>query len=247
MSRENKETAVAVMDEFRVPALDERITKIFKEEMQGLPHDFDRVKIPTGGLTSFEVPGETDDEPELVKELVGVIVDHHPVNAYWSGAEPGNNPPDCSSPDGITSLDGQTCKNCKLNQWGSGKDGKGIACKNMHRIYLLREGDVFPLLLTLPPTSIKNFGRYIGKNIVGKGRYSYEVVTKIGLKKVQSSEGHPYSQATFSVANVLNQETSEQMRRISESIKKYTRQIVIAEDEYINGSSFDVDNTEAPF
>lgn len=236
MSKENRETAVAVMDNFRVPTLNNEITEIFKEEMQGLTLDFDRVRIPTGGLTSFEVPGETDDEPELVKELVGVIVDHHPVNAYWSGAEPGNNPPDCSSPDGIVSIDGRHCKDCNLNQWGTGKDGKGKACKNMHRIYLLREGDIFPLLLTLPPTSIRNFSSYMAKRVVGKGRRSYQVITKIALKKVQSSGNITYSQATFSIAGVLNQEASEQMRRVSENIKKHTRQIVVAEDEYINGN-----------
>ena len=69
--------------------------------MDGLGFTFERIKIPSGGGLAFELPGEDDDEPDLVKEIEGVIVFHHPVNAYWAEAYTGqNNPPDCASTDG---------------------------------------------------------------------------------------------------------------------------------------------------
>lgn len=53
----------------------------------------------------------------------------------------------------------------------------------MHRVYTLREGEMLPLLLTLPPTSLKNLSDYIALRVVSKGMRSYGVVTKVSLKK----------------------------------------------------------------
>ena len=43
------------------------------EELEGLEGGFDRVKIPAGGATMFELPGDEADEPETVKEFSAVI------------------------------------------------------------------------------------------------------------------------------------------------------------------------------
>ena len=51
------------------------------EECQGMDFTFDRIKLPTGGGTAFEVPTIEDGESEMVKELVGVIVYNHPAYA----------------------------------------------------------------------------------------------------------------------------------------------------------------------
>ena len=50
------------------------------EELDGLDGGFDRVKIPSGGATMFELPGDEADEPEMVKEFSAVILYHHPVS-----------------------------------------------------------------------------------------------------------------------------------------------------------------------
>ena len=44
------------------------------EELEGLEGGFDRVKIPSGGATMFELPGDEADEPEMVKEFSAVIL-----------------------------------------------------------------------------------------------------------------------------------------------------------------------------
>ena len=236
-----KDLAVVKNDEFTLPALRD-MGEIFQEELEGLDlsNIFDRVKIPTGGGLAFEVPGETDDEPETVKEIVGLIIDHHPVNAYWAEKfAGGNNPPDCSSLDGKVGSTGQVCATCPMNQWGSAQDGKSKACKNMHRIYILREGEMFPLLLTLPPTSLKNFANYLAKRVVAKGKRSHEVITKISLKKATNFAGINYSQAVFSVAGVLSFEDAKKAAKLVEGIKPLTRKLEVATDEYINGEVVD--------
>ena len=240
-----KETAVAKKDSFQVPALAGEMAEAFREEMDGLSVEFDRVKIPAGGGMAFEVPGETE-EVDYEKELVGVIVDHHPVNSYWPESMSGeNNPPDCSSNDGKVGIGdpGGECATCYLNKWGSGKDGKGKACKNMHRVYVLREGEMFPLLLTLPPTSIRNFSGYMAKRIVGKGRRSFAVITRVTLKKVESGSGHSYSQAQFVVVGSLDSDAAEAMQAYSDRMKRHTRDVDVATDEYIEGTEIKDDDT----
>lgn len=215
--------------EFNAPVVGEDIGSLMAEELEGLQISFDRVKIPSGGGIAFEVPGDNPDEPDMTKEIIGVIVDHHPINAYWQNKYEGqNNPPDCSSMDGRcgTGLPGGNCKTCKLNQFGTAEDKKGKICKNMHRVYLLRSGDLFPILLTLPPTSIKSLSDYL-KRIITKGLKSCRVITKITLKKVQNSTGISYSQAQFSMVSVLDEETANKMDSYSMNIKPTTRALEI--------------------
>lgn len=232
---ENKEQAV-VKAEDKFPAIGRDLSSLFQEELVGLTLDFDRVKIPSGGGLMFEVPGDDPDEPDQVKELIGVIVDHYPINAYWRDKYSGlSNPPDCSSMDGIVGIDiegkAHQCSTCSFNQWGSDENGTGKACKNMHRIYLLREGDLFPIMLTLPPTSIKNFSNYLAKRVIGRGKRSCEVVTKIALKKTMNKSGISYSQAVFTLVEVLDEATAEKLWKYSEGIKSITRGVKIDNSE----------------
>jgi hypothetical protein len=238
----NETTALAIVQDFNLPALVGN--SAMQEEMDGLPTTFDRIKIPSGGGLAFEVPGDDPDNPDTAREIVGVIVDHHAVNAYWADKYSGqNNPPDCSSLDGKVGVDkdGQrrTCNSCPLggkDAWGSAEDGKGKACKNMHRVYILRDGDIIPLPLTLPPTSIKNFADYIGKRVLAKGRRSFEVLTRVTLKKAVSSGGITYSQAAFSIAGILHQDLAAKMAEYSSGIKAVTRNIEVANDEFAGGN-----------
>ena len=237
-------------DNFMILSMDTDIAQAMSEEMDGLQIDFDRVKIPTGGGLAFEVPGDDPDSPDMEKELIGVIIDHHPVNAYWENKFEGqNNPPNCSSMDGRQGFNSETgeirnCKTCPLNQFGSADDGRGKACKNMHRVYLLRSGEMFPLLITLPPTSIKPLSNYIAKRVLAKGKRTTDVITKISLKKAQNSSGITYSQVQFAKVDDLNAEVAEQIKQFSQGIKAITRQVQIEQDEdFIEP----VDNSDIPF
>jgi len=218
---------------FEAPMLNPEIKKAMAEEMEGLEVAFDRAKILGGGGLLFEIPSDSQDEVQTVKEIEGVILDHHHVNGYWKAKYTGsNNPPDCGSIDGKfgEGSPGGDCRLCPLNQYGSHEDGKSKACKNMHRIYLLRSGEVLPILITLPPTSIKSFSNYLAKKIITKGLRSYGVITKITLKKAQSQGGIVYSQAQFNIADVLDEKTAKNMEELSRSLKATTRKVDTIED-----------------
>lgn len=195
------------------------------EELDGLDIGFDRIKIPSGGAVMFELPGE-DDEPVNVKEFSGVILDHHIVNTYYATKYTGgSNPPTCGSFDGIMGVGdpGGECRKCPYNQFGSGEGG-GKACKNRRRVYILREGEMFPLLLSLPTGSLRAFTKYV-KVQLSKGRKTNAVVTKFGLKKVMNTGGIAYSQATFALDRVLEPEEHATIEKLSEQVKAYSKQV----------------------
>lgn len=69
------------------------------EDFDGLHVDFPRVKIPNGGIVSFEVTGDDPESPDSVKIIEGIILYTHAAGAYWpAGSEYDDNvPPLCSS------------------------------------------------------------------------------------------------------------------------------------------------------
>lgn len=81
---------------------DFNLSDVMAEEMSGLSASFERIKIPSGGGTVFEIPSDDPDEPETVKEFSAVILYQHPLNAYYKEEyQGGSNPPDCGSYDGV--------------------------------------------------------------------------------------------------------------------------------------------------
>ena len=231
-----KKNEIAVTEEtFIVPTGD---VVIDTEELDGLNLSFDKVRIPSGGGTMWEVYGDNPDEPEHMKEIEGVIVDHYPVNSYFENEYTGEiAPPTCSSMDGKNGLGepGGTCATCQLNKYGSADDGKGKKCKNLRRLYILRSGEILPILITLPPTSIKNFSDYVTKRIVTKGMKTCDIVTRMTLTVEKSNTGIKYSKVQFAIARRLNDAEIETMRAFSESIKHTTRseRVEIVPDDII--------------
>ncbi len=216
----------------------------YNEEMSGMKITFDRIKVPSGGGLAFEVPGDDPDSPDLVKEIVGVVVDQYPVNAYWKDKYTGqNNQPDCSSLDGHigSGTPGGDCSKCPMNQWGS--DGtKGKACKNMRRLYILTENNIFPLLLTLPPTSIQNWADFLAKKVLQKRLQRHEVIVKITLRKETNASGIVYSQVQFSLVGMVPSDKLAQIAKYCADIKPLTRAVMIGGDETTSSHADSIDD-----
>lgn len=202
------------------------------DEMAGMSLSFDRIKIPSGGGTVFEVPGDAPGETDAVKEFSGVILYHHPLFSYYrerfSG---GNEAPDCGSYDGVIGVGnpGGPCAQCPLNQFGSGENG-GKACKNKRRIYILREGELIPMVLTLPTGSMKEFSVYI-KRLLAKGRMSSTVVTRFSLKKTTNVGGIAYSQAQFSKGRSLTDKELAFIETVVEQVKRFAVHVGYEEED----------------
>lgn len=211
-----KGNEIAILDNFNLAPIEGSadITAAIAEEIGALGAlDLARATIPAGGMLMFAVKaGADDDDPEMTKTLEGVIVHHHPAYAYWANPYAGaGTQPDCSSVDGVEGLVARTgeiatCASCPYNQFGSevradGEPGRGKACKNGHRVYLLRSGDYLPIIVSLPPTALRPLKQYIQSLIIPKPgdvvRRTYGVVTRIGLKSAKSGDGISYAVPTF--------------------------------------------------
>ena len=209
--------------------------EVFAEELDGLTPSFERIKIPAGGGLAYEVPGEDPDSPDSVKEFKAVILYHHPINCYYEEEYTGgNNPPDCGSMDGKVGIEAETgivksCADCEFNKFGSAKNG-GKACKQKRRIYLLREGEALPTILSLPTGSLGEFSKYVMR-LLSKGKKTNGVVTKFTLKKAQNSGGINYSQAVFAVDRELTAEELKNVIPMSDQVKNMATHVSGLDEE----------------
>ena len=187
------------------------------EDADGLQMmSFQRVKIPAGGALQFEIPTEDPDNPDYARTLEGVILYNHSAYTLWpEGSEyDEDTKPLCSSVDGKTGIGepGGACATCPMNAYGSARDGgRGKACKNMRDIYLLRSGEYMPLLISLPPTSIKPFKEFLNRAFVYRRRATYGSLIQIGLKK-ENNGSNDYSVATFRLVRDFQGEELAQIR-----------------------------------
>ena len=170
------------------------------DDMDGLQLSFQRAKIPGGGVLQFEMPGDDPENPDYEATLEGVILFNHSANSYWpAGSEyDDNTPPQCQSVDGKMGYGdpGGICETCVNNRFGSDPKGNGKACKNMRMLYLLRSGEMLPIQVSLPPTSIRPYTNFVNSAFLLRGRRVCSGLVQIGLRKV-SSNGFTYSVATF--------------------------------------------------
>lgn len=205
------------------------LNEAMMEDCQGLEFSFDRVKLPAGGGTAFEIPSAEGEDCEMSKDLTGVVVYNHPAYAYYHDKYTGgSNPPDCGSFDGVTGIGnpGGNCTVCPYNKFGSG-DGQSKLCKNKRMLYILCEGELFPLTLSLPTGSLKRFTDYV-KSQLSRGRKLNQVVTKIALKKAFNASGIAFSQAVFSFERMLTPEERAAVAGVTETVKAYASNLTPA-------------------
>lgn len=221
-AKESKETmpVTTVQPTGYLALRDFDFASIISKEMDGLDAFFERIKMPSGDTTLFQIPSEDPENPEFEKEFSAVILYHHPIRAYFKEKFTGaSNPPDCGSLDGVTGYGNPSgdCKNCVYNEFGTGENGSK-ACKERQRLYLLREGELFPVILSLPTGSLKELSRYLMR-LLSKGIKSNEVVTKFSLIKATNKGGIAYAKAAFKMERKLTAEELALITNLSEQTK----------------------------
>lgn len=234
------------LDKFQIVTGTEQMDEETKAELADEMGDLDddsgidakHIKIPSGGGKAYEVETDDPDDPEVMKEVQGVVIFTHRMNAYWArsfGAtdEDGNTNklPDCSSMDGETGTERETgaskrCATCPYNQFGSA--GRGKACKNMRRLYIMMSGRPDIYLLTVPPTSIKDVNKML-KKIMGSMHMPYSrMVLSFKLAAAESGDGIKYSRVTVESAGLLPKDAWPLTHKMREELKKEYDSIPIA-------------------
>lgn len=130
--------------------------------------------------------------------------------------------PDCYSPDGVApAADAQApqakkCATCPHNQWGSRISDKGAskgkACSDTVRIAVAPAGQLNdPMLLRIPPASIRNLGEY-GQLLAKRGVGYNMVVTKIAFDPEAESP-----KLTFKPVGFLDDDGFAEVREVLDS------------------------------
>ena len=198
------------------------MNEAMNDECADLDFSKDRIKIPGGGMTAFEVPAGDGENTEMEKEIICVILYSHATNSYYRDAyKGGSNPPDCGSMDGKTGIGipGGDCRTCPLNEFGSG-GGKAKACKNKRMLYILRENEIFPMMLILPPGSLRTFSKYV-QSLLSRRTRPHQVVTKISLRKMKTEESPEFSQAVFKCMRTLDETEQAGINGMIEQVRSY--------------------------
>ena len=209
------ETALAAAESSNYIALKSDAIGIISENLKNQPLShamFDVVKSPSGGITSFSVPGLTGEEME--KELTGIILNYTTPRAYWDSPELiEGQAPDCYSLDSVISHEGNPCNICRHNDFGSknGGETQAKACKESVELYLLRPDNIMPLIVRVPVSSKMLFFKYVTRLVSGLKPVS-GVVTRISLEKVTSKGGKPYAQYNFEAVSTLSSEETATAR-----------------------------------
>ncbi len=202
----------------------------FAEEMNGLSAVFDKIKLPIGGVTYFDIPSEDPESSETVKEFSAVILYHHPMRAFYKEKYTGgNNPPDCGSLDGMVGAGepGGNCVHCVYNQFGTGENGSK-ACKERRRLFLLQEGEMFPKILSLPTGSLKEFTRYL-MHCLPKWGKSSAGVTRFSLTKAVNKGGIAFSKAQFRMERTLTEDEMKAIEPMIEQVRAISQEMLIEE------------------
>ena len=234
-TKKNTNTEMTVVENSGYLTETVNLAELFSEELDGLRPSFEKVKIPAGGGLAYEVPGDDPNSPDSAKEFSAVILYHHPINSYYKDKFTGaNNPPDCSSVDGKIGIVSETgecrdCKSCPLAKFGSGENG-GLACKQKRRMYILREGEMLPMIMTLPTGSLGEFTKYVTR-LVTKGMKANSMVTRFSLKRAQNSTGINYSQVVCSVDRPLTLAEKKNIAAMNEQVKLIAGKVEVNETE----------------
>ena len=208
---------------------------IIKQNLKNQPLSlqlFDTVKAPSGGATVFTVPGISGDEAE--KSITGIILDYTTPRAYWETSDPvEGTPPACYSKDSIISFDGKACCSCPYNTYGS-KDGESNAkaCKESVSLFMLRPGNIMPIIVRIPVSSKVIFQRYLTR-LISKMIPISSVITKITLSKTTNKSGQPYSIYNFEAASVLPPNEASKANDFSKSFME----IMASNDTCINNKA----------
>lgn len=192
-----------------------------------------RAKIPSGGGRAFDLLTGDEEYDTSVPTFRGVIATYHNCNALFREGEDGTmttEPPLCQSDNGYDGIQAATgemidCAECPHNQWGTAKKGgKGKECKNMRRLYILVEGSDMPIVMTLPPTSIKEWEKY-KSSVLGVQRKSpQDVVTEFSITVKQNTAGIKYSVVQFKAVGAIGTETRLAVKALGQG-ESYSKEL----------------------
>jgi hypothetical protein len=211
--------------------------------------DLSRVKVPSGGSLSWNV--KTPDGEESVKEIEGIVLSWQPKRIYWEKSlneGGGKKPPDCTSADGFIGIGnpGGRCNQCPKAQFGSAKQGHGQACKQVRQMLLVRPGEILPMLISVPPTSLKAMSQYF-LGLTGRQIPYWAVTTKMRLERDKNEGGIEYAKVAFFQGRVLTPKERDVLRPFHERMQVLLAPLAIDSRDYAEEAPRPPRSSDPPF
>lgn len=243
MAAKQDSKELATLDSFAIMDCDEQeLREIMAANLGGINFsvfDFDRIKVPSGGGIAWEVP--TLDGPVAVTSLDCIILYYRDVRSYWKVAfeDLGGIPPDCISDDSETGYGkpGGECAACPLAKFKSADKGEGQACKQTRMMFIMLEESVLPVLLSVPPTSIRPVFKYFLR-LAGRRMPYYGVKTKLGLEKTKSKGGIEFATINPDMAGALSAMEQEKIMSVMGNMKDIFSKARPLPDDFTDATEF---------
>ena len=186
--------------------------------------DLPRITVPAGGGTSWEKADMTTGQVESVKSIQGVLVSYMRQRLYFASSfeEEPNVPPACVSVDGVTGTGdpGGSCEVCPMAQFGSHRGGRGQACSEVGRIAVLEPGVALPLIINVPPTSLRPLKNY-NLGLATKGIRRSRVVTAFELEATKNADGLKMSVIAPKLVGVLQGDEATAMDEYAGTLRGF--------------------------
>lgn len=199
-----------------------------KDAMQALkenqvvadPSLLDRIKMPSAGGNAFQIPGPAGwENVEVINAIILGFNDHRVYYEKSFDETGGGEQPDCSSTDMITGKGnpGGSCNKCPLNEWETAEKGKGKACTEKRLLMLLMPGELLPVKLEIPATSLYNVKKYFMR-LATKSVIFHNVVTEFTLEEDKNEKGIKFSKIVFNKHSDLSAAEKEGVLHFSKAL-----------------------------
>lgn len=219
------------------PALraDSRQARIIEANLEGEPMsemDLTRVRTPLGGATTWTL--EVNGNNETTDEIVGLLVAVAKRGVLWPSDDPTEQRPVIVTndlhvgyrvSDDLGSIDPATLERYRIGDrrydwvalsrspefgFGTARGGAGKRVKESRVLAILREGEVWPILVTVGPGSLRNWMPF-HKRLPS---FHYECVVGLKLVKEKGKAGQPYSSIVPRLVGTISEEQGEFARRL---------------------------------
>ena len=210
------------------PALapDSRQMQIIAQNLEGeqmRETDLVRVKTPLGGGTQWIL--DSNGNTETVDELVGLLVGVGKKGILWPYEDPSEARPYIVSHDlrvgyqtgdtagdldekalekyriGDRKYDWQAIADSPEFGYGTGRGGAGKRVKEARVLALLRQGETWPVLVTIGPGSLRNIVPFLKRLPC----FQHEAVLGLRLVRAKGKNGQPFSQIVPKLVGQLSE------------------------------------------
>ena len=111
----------------------------------------------------------------------------------------------------------------------------------MRTLFILRKDDILPLVVILPPSSLK-VARKFFLRLASQGVPYYGVVVEITLEKDKSETGITYSKANLTLKSRLDAETIKKLKEVQNTFKPAFMAVTVNEHPEEAESEFPKDS-----